>query len=145
MSQLDHQGYERKDATFKPLFLSSLGVFAFLAVGMIISYLFYSSLENRRIANEKEASFVVDERWQGPSLQLETHPTLDYKAFKKEEDKKVASYSWVDPSKEKIRIPVEEAMKNALKKGFKTRELRTDEVIEYDIPLESGGLKKGKG
>lgn len=138
-----NQGYETKDTTFKPVFLGIVVIFAVTAIGLIISAIFYSSLEKSWTKSQgKSSGHQSIEKKVVPSPQLETVPMKDYKTFKAEQERVLTTYGWVDPAKNKIHVPIEVAMKNALKKGFTVREKKSAEVEVINVPLESGGMKK---
>ncbi len=146
MSQQSNQGYEAKDATFKPVFFGMIIIFTLTALGLFVSAIFYLGLEKSWVKSQNSLSRnAVHEQSIIPDPQLETVPAKDYQVFKIEQERVLNSYGWVHPVKKKIHVPIEIAMKNALKKGFVVREKKMSDVVEFDVPLESGGMKKGLG
>ncbi len=146
MSQQSNEGYEAKDATFKPVFFGMIIIFTLTALGLFVSAIFYLGLEKSWVKSQDASSEnAVHNPLIVPSPQLEAVPAKDYQEFKIEQERALNSYGWINPAQKKIHIPIDVAMKNALKKGFMVREKKDSEIVTMDVPLESGGMKKGLG
>jgi hypothetical protein len=56
-----------------------------------------------------------------PMPRLQAIPTLDLERMHRDEDAVLSSYGWVDPQAGLVRIPIEEAKRLVLQRGFPAR------------------------
>jgi hypothetical protein len=117
-------GHEQSDAELGPLvrfaiFLAAIvGLSALLVVGL------YKYLDAREIA-EKTGRYPLAEgvtRPPPPRPRLQTYPFDDIKALRKEENKVLDHYAWVDQNAGVVRIPIERAIDVLAEKGLPYRQ-----------------------
>jgi hypothetical protein len=117
-------GHEQSDAELGPLvrfaiFLAAIVVFcATLVVGL------YKFLDAREIA-EKAGRYPLAEgvmRPLPPRPRLQTYPFDDIKELRKEENKVLDHYAWVDQNAGVVRIPIERAIDVLAEKGLPYRQ-----------------------
>jgi hypothetical protein len=116
-----------------------------LTIGTVITFLLMFGLfdvfQNRATEAEGKTSPLAGERQKlppEPRLQLaptnidqiegrqspnlkEDHPLQEIKRIRREEEGKLNDYGWVDEKNGIVRIPIEEAKKQLLKRGLPTR------------------------
>jgi hypothetical protein len=56
-----------------------------------------------------------------PQPQLQEHEVLDLKAIRAAEDRVLNSYTWMDPEKGVVRIPIDRAMDLVVERGLPSR------------------------
>jgi hypothetical protein len=67
-----------------------------------------------------------------PSPRLQATPKLDLREFRAAEDRMLGSYGWVDPARQIVRIPIEQAMAAVVKKGLPSKPVQTGEGLDQD-------------
>ena len=117
-------GHEQSDAELGPLlrfaiFLAAITFFiAVLVVGL------YKYLDAREAA-EKAGHYPLTEgivRPLPPRPRLQTYPFDDIKELRKEENKILEHYAWVDQNGGVVRIPIERAIDVLAEKGLPYRQ-----------------------
>ena len=76
-----------------------------------------------------------------PEPRLQIHPRLDIQALREGEDQILSSYSWIDPTRGIVRIPIEEAINLIAAKGLPSQpspNLRDGGVREIPSKASSG-------
>lgn len=63
----------------------------------------------------------TDANRQPPLPRLQELPAVDLFEYRREDDRVLRSYGWVDPTRGIVRIPIEEAMRLTLQRGLPVR------------------------
>ena len=116
-------GHELSDASAAPIlrFLAFLTVLTLVTMGIIV--LFYNFLE-RREAAAKTALYplaVGQARPLPPPPRLQTYPFRDLRDLRREEDRLLTTYEWVDKNAGTVRLPIARAMEVVAAQGLPYR------------------------
>ena len=109
--------YEKRDVDLRMMLWCGLGVtigvyLAFLAVGWL-----YRSLEgDRPIPTQSNGQLSFHHSPPDPKLQLD--PSDDLRVLRREEDKVLNTYGWVNRKEGVVRIPVDRAMDLMVPRGL---------------------------
>jgi hypothetical protein len=130
--KFEHDGYERED-------LSSRGPFYFMAgltlLGLVLylivfgMYRFLDSYERAHqpalsplATPEADTRAVTHENTQTfPQPRLEVNERAQFRPFLEDQDRKLATYGWVDKDKGIVRIPIDRAMELIVQRGLPVR------------------------
>jgi hypothetical protein len=114
--------HEPSDIDFRAVVGFALGL---LVAGVIIHlltwllFLYFSS--RSATVRAPAASPGVQENRLPPEPRLQTNPRQDLRDFVAAEERILNSYGWVDRNSGTVRIPIAEAMKIAIARGFPAR------------------------
>ena len=116
-------GHELTDAEAGPIlrFLVFLSVLTIVTMGVIV--LFYNFLE-RREAAEKTARYPLDRRPARPvppPPRLQTYPFRDLRDLRREEERLLTTYEWVDKNAGTVRLPIARAIDVVAAQGLPYR------------------------
>jgi hypothetical protein len=116
-------GHELTDAAAAPIlrFLVFLVVLTLATMGVVV--LFYNFLESREAA-EKTAMYplaVGQDRPLPPSPRLQTYPFRDIHDLRREEDRLLTTYEWVDKNAGTVRLPIARAIEIVAAQGLPYR------------------------
>ena len=116
-------GHELTDAHAGPIlrFLAFLSVLTIVTMGVIV--LFYNYLE-RREAAEKTAMYpltVGQARPLPPPPRLQTYPFRDVRDLRREEERLLTTYEWVDKNAGTVRLPIARAIEVVAAQGLPYR------------------------
>lgn len=101
--------YERSDVKLGAIAIVVLIIFTFLVIAPLVlrgAYLDAVSGVDRKLTINP------------PAPQLQTDPQEDLRKFRAEEEARLNSYGWVDRSKGIVHIPIDQAMKDVIRKGI---------------------------
>jgi hypothetical protein len=85
-----------------------------------VLYAFYGSL-NAKAYPRQYPMAQVGAPVPPPEPRLQTQPRQDLKNLRAEEQKRLESYGWVDPSRGDVHIPIDRAMELLLQQGLPAR------------------------
>lgn len=113
--------HERRDID-----VFSIGAFG---VGLIIAFLvsvaamwalfnFYMAREDAKNASNPAAAMMKELPQQPPEPRLQAAPKMELKDLRADEDAILTGYGWVDPARNIVRIPVDEAIDLLAKRGL---------------------------
>lgn len=129
---INHDGFEHED-------LSSRGVFYFLAGLVLLSiviylivfgmYRFLDSYERAHrpplspmATPQTDTRTVTHENTQTfPQPRLEENERMQLRPFIEDQDRKLATYDWVDKDRGTVRIPIDRAMELIVQRGLPVR------------------------
>ncbi len=116
------KNYEESDAQFRGIAWSGVALFVLIGVSFLLIIGLFNFLESWNGKSSKPVSplAVSQQPPSGPRLQVD--PELDMEQFKVIEDSLVNSYGWVQKEAGVVHIPVKEAMKLMLERGFPVRD-----------------------
>ncbi len=116
-----HKNYEESDAQFRGIFWSGFGLFALIGFSFLLIIGLFNFLESWHGKSSKSISPLAESQQPPSGPRLQVDPELDMEQFKVIEDSLVNSYGWVQREAGVVRIPVDEAMKLLLQRGFPLR------------------------
>jgi hypothetical protein len=112
--------YERKDVAEARI----LAIAAGLVAGIIAVYLVSAAvLRFMRGGPAPSSGSVMEEmiRQMPPQPRLQSNPPEDLNALRREEDRQLNEYGWVDRERGIVRIPIRQAMEAVIKEGLPAR------------------------
>ena len=116
-------GHETADAEIGPLIKFAVFLAVTTVACALIVVVLYRYLDQREAA-EKAGQYPLTAgvtRPLPPLPRLQTYPFYDLKAFRKEEDRVLEHYTWVDKNAGIVRIPIERAIDLLAAKGLPYR------------------------
>jgi hypothetical protein len=81
----------------------------------------FSEFRGRADRQDRPRSPFREERVLPPEPRLQTNPGEDLKALKREEDRRLESYGWIDRERQVLHIPIERALDQVIRRGFPAR------------------------
>ena len=120
----DFVGHETTDAEIAPLVRFALFLTATVLVCAVLSIGLYKYLDQREQA-EKAGRYPLAAgtvRPLPPRPRLQTYPFDDIKQLRKEENKVLDHYAWVDQNAGVVQIPIERAIDVLVEKGLPYRQ-----------------------
>jgi hypothetical protein len=122
--QADFVGHETTDAEIGPLVRFAVFLAATVIICALVVIGLYKYLDEREQA-EKAGRYPLAAgivRPLPPPPRLQTYPFDDIKALRKEENKVLDHYAWVDQNAGVVRIPIERAIDVLAEKGLPYRQ-----------------------
>ncbi len=116
------KNYEESDAQFRGIFWSGVGLFTVIGFSFLLIIGLFNFLESWHGKSSKPVSPLAESQQPPSGPRLQVDPELDLVQFKVIEDSLVNSYGWVQKEAGVVRIPVDEAMKLMLQRGFPVRD-----------------------
>lgn len=113
--------YEDSSVNVKQLFVLAMGVVAMVLAGVLISAEVFRVFEKLTPMGPTASPFE-DVREVPQGLRLQTKAPQDLKDYRKDQEKILSGYGWVDQKSGIVRIPVDRAMELLLQKGYPVRE-----------------------
>jgi hypothetical protein len=140
-------GHEQSDAELGPLvrFAIFLAAIVFVCATLVVGL--YKFLDAREIA-EKAGRYPLAEgvtRPLPPRPRLQTYPFDDIKELRKEENKVLDHYAWVDQNAGVVRIPIERAIDVLAEKGLPYRQSGPSGLAGQMGPGDSVTPERAKG
>ena len=120
-SQTNNKNYEARDAHVKPIAMAGIALFVLIFGALLVAKGVFHILENKRERNAQIVSPFMSERRLPVGPRLQVNPEEELAVFRAKEDSLVNSYGWVVKEAGVVHIPVDEAMKRMLEKGFPVR------------------------
>lgn len=117
-----YKNYEESDVQLRGIAWSGVGLFVLMVVAFLLIIGVFSFLESWNGKSPQPVSPLAESQEPPAGPRLQVDPELDMAQFKVIEDSLVNSYGWVQKEAGVVRIPVKEAMKLMLEKGFPVRE-----------------------
>ncbi len=112
--------YEDSSVNVKQLFVLAMGVVAMVLAGVLISAEVFRVFEKLTPMGPTASPFE-DVREVPQGLRLQTKAPQDLKDYRKDQEKILSGYGWVDQKSGIVRIPVDRAMELLLQKGYPVR------------------------
>jgi len=128
----NHDGYEHEDLSSKGPFYFFAGLALLCLVIYLIVFGMYRFLDSYQTAHEPPVSpmatpeadtrAVMPESTQNfPQPRLEENERTQLRQFVEDQDRKLATYDWVDKDKGIARIPIDRAMELIAERGLPVR------------------------
>jgi hypothetical protein len=143
----DHHGqvsHERRDIdVFR---ISAFGIGLLLACivtvfAMWAMFDFLAKREDAKNVSNPAASMMAEKTKLPPEPRLQAVPRIELKDLRADEDAILTGYGWIDPNKQIVRIPIDEAMDIVAKRGlpYKATPAGSDNDGYRMIPEDSSG------
>ena len=130
----EQDGYERTDANTRGTFQAGLWILGIMVVTAALVVPMYRLLARLENASQPPAAEVVKSELSEPVQSfpklVESEPRV-LAAFRAQEDRLLTTYAWVEKDKDKVRIPIEEAMRIVAERG----------LPKFDAPPAAGAAK----
>ncbi len=129
LPMIDHDGYEHEDLNPKGPFYFMAGLVLLGLVIYLIAFGIYRFLDSYDSAHqpplspmatpEADTRVVTHEETQSfPQPRLEVNERTQLRSFIEDQDRKLATYDWVDKDKGTVRIPIDRAMELIVQRGL---------------------------
>jgi hypothetical protein len=113
--------YEVRDAHFRGLLYTGIGLLALMGMNMAISWMTYNYFEDSSVQpGEFPRTFTVPETVP-PAPVLQSDPHADLVKLRAREDSVLTGYAWVNRQAGVARIPIDRAMELLLRQGLPAR------------------------
>lgn len=133
-------GYERRDVDPGAVGLVGVILVFGLQVITIGCAVFYQLTAFRTERAEGPLTVPVPEnRTSFPPPELESHPAQALSRLRQAEEKVLGSYGWIDSRRGVVRIPVEQAMSLAVRRGFPVRGSQPADAPTWEEMLQRRG------
>lgn len=118
-----HDGYEKRDVTFRPIVVASVVlvavlVFTFVLVRATLTAFSTQIAETGPRANPLASAFG---RQVPPEPRLQTHPVQDLAVMRADEEAFLNRYGWIDQAQGVVHLPIERAMDLVVQRGLPAR------------------------
>lgn len=122
-------GHETSDAEIGPLLKFAVFLTVVVVVVSVLTIGLYNYLDARELA-EKAPRYPLStaQRPLPPAPRLQTHPFMDVQQLRREEQRFLNRYTWVDRGAGVVRIPVDRAIEVLAERGLPYREAQTGNV-----------------
>ena len=116
-------GHEPRDIHVGRIVLSGAVLIAVIAVSLAAMKLTFDYFARREAGNQPQPSTLAARAPDQlpPEPRLQQNPLLDLRELRADEARIMTSFGWVDRPRGFVRIPVEEAMRLAVKRGLPHR------------------------
>lgn len=115
--------YEARDVRASAILKFTLYLFLVTILVLFLMRLMYVGFARYEAGKQPPAPIMrTDEGRKPPMPRLQERPYQDVVALRKGEDEVLSSYGWVDQPAGIVRVPIDEAMRIALRKGFPVRD-----------------------
>lgn len=123
MKETKHNGpsYEVRDARFRPLLYTGIGLLGLMALNLALSWGAYSFFGTVSANPGTMPETFTRPSTLPPGPLLQPNPGADMRAFRATEDSLLSGYAWVSKESGTVRVPVSRAMELLLKKGLPVR------------------------
>jgi hypothetical protein len=131
--------HEPTDANVLAIGKWGIGLGIFVVAALFAVWFVFDGLIGWAGRQSPLASPLVDPRVerQPPEPRLQASPRLDVLEMRNRENKLIDGFEWTDPERGTARMPVEEAMRLMLKKGFPVRPQPVDAATATQRTLPS--------
>lgn len=115
---LEH-GYETRDARLRPILIFAAGLAALALVSVALMSLLQSRFEADAASHATEPVHPLAQDLDlFPEPRLQEQAAQDMEQHRAWEEQLLDSYGWIDRERERVRIPVSEAMERVAREGL---------------------------
>ena len=137
-------GHETSDAEVGPLLKFAVFLTVVVAVVSVLTIGLYNYLDDREIAlKAPQYPLSSAQRALPPTPRLQTFPFTDIQQLRREEQRYLTRYTWVDQGAGVVRIPIDRAIEVLAEKGLPHRE--TPEEAAPGAAAPEGGTPEAGG
>jgi hypothetical protein len=116
----DHPGYERSDASVRPVIQFTIILTLGLALVIALMVVLFNTLE--RIATRAEAAaHPMAVEADPPAPRLQTSTAVELALHRAREAETLGGYAWIDRDAGIVRIPIERALELVAERGLPVR------------------------
>ncbi len=120
--QPTERGYEVRDFSLRVAVYFVFGLGVLVVIAVLLMWGLHDWLVARQAAADVPPPPLADTlSARPPAPRLQVNPPGDLRAFRQEEDQRMASYGWVQREAGVIHIPVERAKRRLLEQGLPVR------------------------
>jgi len=120
-TQHSNSGYETRDAHFRNLTITGVGLLLLMAVMLVLTWGVFGGLDEISPQPGEFPGTFVKPKLAAPSPALQANPSLDLAGMRAREDSVLNNYGWVDRRAGITRIPIDTAMNLLLRQGITAR------------------------
>lgn len=136
MAETNKKNYESSDAKFKAIIWAGVALFALMVFAFIVGAGLFNILESKNEKSRTSSSPLWQARQLPTGPRLQVKPEMDLELYLAIEDSILNSYGWVQREAGVVHIPIGEAIKQMLQRGFPVR-------ADYrERETENGGSRK---
>ena len=118
----DGTGYETRDVRASAILKFTIYLFLVTILVLFLMRLLFVGFARHEAGRQPPAPIMRTEAGrQAPLPRLQVSPTEDVTELKRSEAEVLSSYAWVDEPAGIARVPIEDAMEIALRKGYPVR------------------------
>jgi hypothetical protein len=113
--------HERRDVDIFQITAFGIGLLLACAVTVVVIwglFVFLAKREDAKNADNPSAAMMKEKSLKFPEPRLQEVPKQELKDLRADEDAILTGYGWIDPNKNIVRIPIEDAMDLIAKKGL---------------------------
>ena len=122
-------GYELQDAPAGRIFFIGFALLVLIGIVLGITWGLLNIFGGHPPRPLNPPSTMMEQSILPPEPRLQPNPVADLRKFQASEDSILHTYGWVDKKAGIARIPIDSAMKLALKNGFPVRERESSNEI----------------
>ena len=115
------RSHERRDLRVRNIVLFAIALTAILVGTNFLLEGVFSRLQARVDRADRPRSPLREERVLPPEPRLEDNPTAALDALRREEERRLSTYGWIDRSRRIVRIPIDRAIDQLLRHGLPAR------------------------
>jgi hypothetical protein len=112
-------GYEKTDATVRPIAAIGTGIVLLITFGGLLSLWLFDVLEASWARRQpglsplaaQDRPILPQDIHRIPPPRLQVNETRDIDALLRGDEERLRNYGWVDPQKDKVHLPIAEAMR----------------------------------
>jgi hypothetical protein len=113
--------HEPRDLRVRIVILFGLVLSATLLGAPYALRLVFSDFRDRADRRDRPRSPLREVRAVPPEPRLQTNPGEELKALKREEDRRLGTYGWIDREQKILRMPIDRAMDQMIRRGVPVR------------------------
>jgi len=120
------RGHETRDAHFKSVVISGIGLLGLMALGLLISFGLMAFLKGTTAQPGSHPETFVEPQTNAlpPAPRLQADPHANLLALRASEDSILTSYGRSSDDSTAVRIPIDRAMELLVKKGLPTQSVQ---------------------
>ena len=115
------RSHERRDLPVRNIILFSIALTAVLVVSHFALEAAFGRLRKRADREDPPRPPLREARAVHPEPRLQTDPVLELDALRREEERRLGTYGWIDREHRVLRIPIDRAMDQLLRRGLPAR------------------------
>ncbi len=115
------RSYERRDLRVRNIALFAVALMAVLLLAHFILRGVFAGLRERSERADRPRSPLRQARVVPPEPRLQTNPGEDLEALRRDEDRRLGTYGWIDRDHRVLRIPLDQAIDQLLRRGLPAR------------------------
>ncbi len=115
------RSHERRDLTVRNIVFFAVALTAVLVGSHFILEAVFARLRARSDRADRPRPPLREARVVPPEPRLQANPGKDLDALRREEDRRLETYGWVDRDRRVLRVPIDRAVEQLLRRGLPAR------------------------